>query len=75
MAIFLITVWVVHIRPHQQSGVEQFAYPAVAIAVLAAAHSPAPALIAGLLAALVVVVTVADRTGQERTEVKNSCAD
>jgi low temperature requirement protein LtrA len=66
-AIFLITVWAIHVRPHQQSGVEQLAFPAVAVAVLVAGHSPAPAVIAGLLAAaLVVVVTVADRTEQVR---------
>ncbi|MFJ8535510.1 low temperature requirement protein A [Streptomyces sp. NPDC093591] len=66
-AIFLITVWAIHVRPHQQSGVEQLAFPAVAVAVLVAGHTPAPAVIAGLLAAaLVVVVTVADRTEQVR---------
>ncbi|MEW1777229.1 low temperature requirement protein A [Streptomyces sp. NPDC086777] len=62
-AIFLITVWAVHVRPHQRSGAEQLAFPAVAVAVLVAGRSPAPAVIAGLLAAaLVVVVTLADRT-------------
>ncbi|MGW0609666.1 hypothetical protein [Streptomyces sp. NPDC002788] len=67
VAIFLITTWAVHIRPHRQSRIEQFAYPSVAVAVLVPAHSPAPALIAGLsVAALVAVVTVADRTGRER---------
>ncbi|MBD0838548.1 hypothetical protein ICC28_07510 [Streptomyces sp. TRM68416] len=54
-------------HPHQQSTVEQLAYPGAAIAVLAAVRFPAPALVTGLLAAaLVVVVTVADRTGRER---------
>jgi low temperature requirement protein LtrA len=62
-AIFLITVWAIHVRPHQRSGAEQLAFPAAAVAVLVAGRSPAPAVIAGLLAAaLVVVVTVADRT-------------
>ncbi|MCX4437889.1 low temperature requirement protein A [Streptomyces mirabilis] len=62
-AIFLITVWAIHVRPHQRSGAEQLAFPAVAVAVLVAGRSPAPAVIAGLLAAaLVVVVTVAGRT-------------
>jgi low temperature requirement protein LtrA len=62
-AIFLITVWAIHVRPHQRGGAEQLAFPAVAVAVLVAGRSPAPAVIAGLLAAaLVVVVTVADRT-------------
>jgi low temperature requirement protein LtrA len=66
VAIFLMTAWAVHIRPHRQSRVERFACPGTAIAVLAAAPFPAPALVAGLLAAaLVVVVTVADRTGRK----------
>ena len=66
VAIFLVTAWAVHIRPHRQSRVERFAYPGAAIAVLAAARLPAPALAAGLpAAALVVVVTVADRTGRK----------
>jgi low temperature requirement protein LtrA len=65
LAIFLMTVWAIHVRPHRQSGIEQFAFPAGAVAVLAATHSPAPALMAGLsAAALVVVVTVVDRTGR-----------
>ncbi|MEV1076957.1 low temperature requirement protein A [Streptomyces sp. NPDC050211] len=67
VAIFLITVWAIHVRPHQRSDVEQHAFPAVAVAVLAAALSPAPALVAGLpAAALVVVVTVVDRADRTR---------
>lgn len=66
-AIFLITVWAIHGRPDRRSGVDQLAFPAVAVAVLAGTGSPAPALVAGLLAAaLVVVVTVADRTERVR---------
>ncbi len=67
VAIFLITVWAIHVRPHQRSGVEQLAFPAVAVAVLVAGHSLAPAVVAGLLvAALLVVVTVTDRTERVR---------
>ncbi|MFE9557815.1 low temperature requirement protein A [Streptomyces sp. NPDC006703] len=62
-AIFLISVWAVHLRPHRTSRVEQLPFPAAVVLILAAALSPAPALAAGLvLAALVVVVTVADPT-------------
>ncbi|UKY54153.1 low temperature requirement protein A [Streptomyces inhibens] len=69
VAVFLITVWAVHVRPHRRSRVEQLAFPAVAVAVVPAACSPAPSLVAGLLlAALVVVVTVADRRGRTREE-------
>ncbi|MFD7282106.1 hypothetical protein ACFV80_35000 [Streptomyces sp. NPDC059862] len=58
LAIFLMTVWAIHVRPHRRNEVEQFGFPAGALAVLAAAHSPAPAL--------VVVVTVVDRAGRVR---------
>lgn len=58
-AVFLITVWLVHLRPHQRSLAERVPFPLAAVGVLAAAWSPAPALVAGvLLAGLVVVVTV-----------------
>ncbi|MEU0804340.1 low temperature requirement protein A [Streptomyces sp. NPDC005970] len=58
-AIFLITVWLVHLRPHQRSLAERVPFPLAAVGVLAAAWSPAPALVTGvLLAGLVVVVTV-----------------
>ncbi|MFJ4689348.1 low temperature requirement protein A [Streptomyces sp. NPDC088789] len=61
-AVFLITVWVVHLRPHQRSLAERIAFPVAAVGVLAAAWSPVPALIAGvLLAGLVAVVTVPRR--------------
>ncbi|GAA4661985.1 low temperature requirement protein A [Streptomyces youssoufiensis] len=64
LAVFLMTVWAIHVRPHRRSGTEQLAIPVGAVAVLVAALSPAPALVAGLSAAvLVVVVTVVDRTG------------
>jgi MFS superfamily sulfate permease-like transporter len=62
-AIFLISVWAVHVRPHQMPRLEQLPFPAAVVLILTAALSPAPALAAGLvLAALVVVVTVADPT-------------
>ncbi|MFJ1535356.1 low temperature requirement protein A [Streptomyces mirabilis] len=61
-AVFLITVWVVHLRPHQRSLAERIPFPVAAVGVLAAAWSPVPALIAGvLLAGLVAVVTVPRR--------------
>ncbi|GAA0460945.1 low temperature requirement protein A [Streptomyces olivaceiscleroticus] len=61
-AVFLITVWVVHLRPHQRSLAERIPFPVAAVGVLAAAWSPAPALLTGvLMAALVAVVTVPRR--------------
>ncbi|MEU5098697.1 low temperature requirement protein A [Streptomyces sp. NPDC020996] len=61
-AVFLITVWGVHLRPHQRSLGERIVFPVAAVGVLAAAWSPAPALLAGaLLAGLVAIVTVPRR--------------
>ncbi len=61
-AVFLITVWMVHLRPHQRSVAERILFPLAAAGVLAAAWSPAPALVAGVvLASLVAVVTVPRR--------------
>lgn len=61
-AVFLITLWAVHLRPHQRNAAERIPYPVAAVGILLAAWSPAPALAAGaLLAALVTVVTVRRR--------------
>ncbi|MCL7376901.1 low temperature requirement protein A [Streptomyces sp. 35G-GA-8] len=61
LAVFLITVWAVHIRPHRRGSAGEWGYPAVAAVLPGAAFLPAPALAAGLLsAALVVVVVVTD---------------
>ncbi|MFF3547591.1 low temperature requirement protein A [Streptomyces platensis] len=61
-AVFLITVWVVHLRPHQRSLVERIPFPVAAVGVLMAAWSCAPALLAGvLLTGLVGLVTMPRR--------------
>ncbi|WP_316742104.1 low temperature requirement protein A [Streptomyces sp. MK7] len=61
-AVFLMTVWMVHLRPHRQRVAERVLFPLAAAGVLAAAWSPAPALVAGVvLASLVAVVTVPRR--------------
>ncbi|MGW2412578.1 low temperature requirement protein A [Streptomyces tubercidicus] len=61
-AVFLITVWVVHLRPHQRSLVERIPFPVAAVGVLMAAWSSAPALLAGvLLTGLVGLVTMPRR--------------
>ncbi|MFI1499863.1 low temperature requirement protein A [Streptomyces platensis] len=61
-AVFLITVWGVHLRPHQRSLVERIPFPVAAVGVLMAAWSCAPALLAGvLLTGLVGLVTMPRR--------------
>jgi low temperature requirement protein LtrA len=55
-AVFLLTVWAVHLRPHQKTAAEWIPYPSTAVAILAAAASPAPALLTGALPAVLVAV-------------------
>ncbi|MER7702554.1 low temperature requirement protein A [Kitasatospora sp. NPDC097605] len=50
-AVFLLTVWAVHLRPHRRHPAERIVFPAAAVGVLAASWSPAPALLAGVLLA------------------------
>ncbi|GAA1394664.1 low temperature requirement protein A [Kitasatospora putterlickiae] len=50
-AVFLVTVWAVHLRPHRSGPAERIVFPGAAVGVLAASWSPAPALLAGALLA------------------------
>jgi low temperature requirement protein LtrA len=66
--VYLVFVWLLHIRPHQ-TGPMLFAYPAVAVLVLLAPFGPAPVVvIAGLLVALVAVNVIAGRRTPDRLE-------
>ncbi|WP_330246984.1 MULTISPECIES: low temperature requirement protein A [unclassified Streptomyces] len=72
-AAFLITVWAIHLRPHQKTAAERIPYPVAAAGILLAAASPAPALAAGvLLAVLVVVVAVERRWGGPRPDLTSA---
>ncbi|MFF4487953.1 low temperature requirement protein A [Streptomyces sp. NPDC001544] len=55
-AVFLVTVWAVHLRPHQARVAERLPYPVTAAALVPAAWSPAPALVAGALLAVLVAL-------------------
>jgi low temperature requirement protein LtrA len=58
-AVFLLTVWALHLRPHQQRAGESVPFLVAAVLVLLTVFSPVPALAAGfVLAALAAVVTV-----------------
>ncbi|WP_372344196.1 low temperature requirement protein A [Streptomyces sp. KL116D] len=62
-AVFVCSVWAVHLRPHQRRRVEQVPFAVGVVGILLATWSPAPALVAGLLlAGVVVAVTVQRRT-------------
>ncbi|GHB78325.1 membrane protein [Streptomyces viridiviolaceus] len=66
-AVFLVTVWAVHLRPHQRRAAECLPFAFSAVGILLAAWLPAPALVTGLLlAGLVAVVTVRQRNGDGR---------
>ncbi|MFF0739074.1 low temperature requirement protein A [Streptomyces sp. NPDC004111] len=54
-AVFLLTVWAIHLRPHRGAATERILYPLAAAGVVAATWSPAPVLVAGALLALVAV--------------------
>ncbi|MFC9247525.1 low temperature requirement protein A [Streptomyces sp. NPDC057136] len=71
--IFLLTVWALHLRPHQRGAAEQTPFPLAAGLILTATFTPVPTLTVGLLlAVLVAVVTVA---GHGRTAARGSgCA-
>ncbi|MVO87770.1 low temperature requirement protein A [Streptomyces sp. p1417] len=60
-AVFLITVWAVHLRPHLTTAVERAPYPLAALGVLAATFTPLPALAAGMILVVLVVVVTASR--------------
>lgn len=55
-AVFLMTVWAVHLRPHRKSPAERIAFPAAAAGILAASWSGAPAPASGVLLTAVAAV-------------------
>ncbi|MEU6820216.1 low temperature requirement protein A [Streptomyces atriruber] len=60
-AVFLITVWAVHLRPHLTTAVERAPYPVAVSGLLAATFTPWPALAAGAVLVVLVVVVTAPR--------------
>ena len=61
VAVYLVAVWLLHIRPHLR-GPLVIAYPIVAVLVLLAPLGPAPVhVIAGLLVVLVAIAVVVGR--------------
>jgi low temperature requirement protein LtrA len=67
-AIYLIFVWLLHIRPHLR-GPLVIAYPLVAVLVLLTPFGPAPVhVVAGLLVVLVVVTVALGRRVPDRID-------
>ena len=63
VAVFLLSVWVLHLRPHGTSQPAQYAYPLAAVLILASVAAPAVlvtlAATAALMAGLVTVSVLA----------------
>lgn len=67
VAVFLLAVWVLQIRPHRRRGPLAVAFPATAALVLATPIGPAPVQATAVLTAALVAVTVIDR-GRPRAD-------
>ncbi len=72
LAVFLITVWALQVRPHRRRGLAEAAFPVVAVGVLAAARAPVPAVVAGLLVAALVALPAATEKGRDEVSEKVS---
>ena len=57
VAVFVLTVWVLHVRPHHSGLAHGAVFPAAALLVLAATFTGQPVLITGLIMVMTVVVT------------------
>jgi low temperature requirement protein LtrA len=58
VALYLLSVWVLQIRPHQR-GLRQIPYPVAALLILAAPVTPAPVVGVAVMLVALVAVTVA----------------
>ena len=58
VALYLLVLWAIHVRPRRAAGHVQVAFPAAALLVIAAVWSPWPVVVIGLIASALVAVTV-----------------
>ena len=59
VALYLLSVWLLHARPHRRTRFEKAAFPVCAALVLLASLMVQPVLTIGVLVALLVAVTTA----------------
>ncbi len=59
VALYLLSVWLLHVRPHQRTRLEKSAFPVCAVLVLLASLTAQPVLAIGVLVALLVGLTTA----------------
>lgn len=65
VAVYLLSIWALHVRPRRPGSIRTAAYPLTAVLVLAAAATPMPQpLIALLLVALLATSMLATSGGQ-----------
>ncbi|WIV57134.1 low temperature requirement protein A [Amycolatopsis nalaikhensis] len=67
VAVFLISVWLLHIGPTNECRPIAIGFPVTAVLVLAASFTPAPIHIAALLTAALVAVSVVATHGQAKS--------
>ncbi|MFG1605754.1 low temperature requirement protein A [Actinoplanes sp. NPDC049265] len=68
VAVYLLIVWLLHIRP-QAHGAVLFAYPGIVVLILLTPLGPAPVHVtAGLLAVLVLITRLRGRIDPERKQ-------
>jgi low temperature requirement protein LtrA len=58
VAVFLVTLWFLQVRPHHAGVVQAALFPGAALLVLAAGFTPAPVLATGLVCAALVAACV-----------------
>ena len=66
VAVFLLSVWLLHIGPTNECRPIAIGFPATAVLVVAASFTPAPIHVAAGLAAALVVLTVVATHGSPR---------
>ncbi|MDS0137787.1 MULTISPECIES: low temperature requirement protein A [unclassified Amycolatopsis] len=66
VAVFLLSVWLLHIGPTNECRPIAIGFPATAALVLAASFTPAPIHVAAVLTAALVVLTVVATHGSQR---------
>ncbi|TWV48843.1 low temperature requirement protein A [Streptomyces misionensis] len=65
-AVFLTTVWALHLRPHRRRLAQGVPFLGAAVLVLASALTPAPAMVTGVLSALPAAVVTITTRGTKR---------
>ncbi|UED83110.1 low temperature requirement protein A [Streptomyces profundus] len=66
VAVYLVAVWALHLRPHHRTGWAPYLFPGGAVLVLLATFVPMPVVAVGLISGALVTVGVVRERGAER---------